>query len=98
MFLRSCIFCMASATSSSAQAESTTGLILPSFHSPKILSTVERTYSEPSCWYSRWRRLNPARLLFSSNSLIGETLSTCHHERATLKKLFVSPVTTFEEP
>uniref|UniRef100_A0A182QTI6 Uncharacterized protein n=1 Tax=Anopheles farauti TaxID=69004 RepID=A0A182QTI6_9DIPT len=50
MFLRSCIFCIASATSSSAQAESTTGLTLPSFHSPKILSTVARTYSEPSCW------------------------------------------------
>lgn len=59
-----------------------TGLIFPSLNSWKTSLTTFFTYSEPSCWYSKWRKLNPVSVLFSSNSLMGETLSTCHHCKA----------------
>lgn len=66
-------------TSSKAHVESNKGLIFPSWNNWNTLLTVCLTCSAPSCWYIKWRKLNPARLLFSSNNFNGDTLSTCHH-------------------
>lgn len=66
-------------TSSKAQVESITGLTLPFFHKPITLLKMFATYSDWFWWNSNLLKLNPMRVLFSSNNFNGEILSTCHH-------------------
>ncbi|KAE9530728.1 hypothetical protein AGLY_011190 [Aphis glycines] len=62
-----------------AQVESITGLTFPSFHNPITLSNMFATYSDWFWWNNNRLKLNPIRVLLSSNNFNGEILSTCHH-------------------
>lgn len=68
-----------SRTSSNAHAESILGRILPSLYIWKSLWTMSRASSWRPWRKSSVRTLKPDTVLFSSNSLIGLILSTCHH-------------------
>ena len=66
-------------TSSKAHAESTRGRMRPCPYRLNSVFIISRTYSCWPCLKSKVRRWKPERVLFSSNSRMGLTLSTCHH-------------------
>lgn len=62
------------------------GRILPSEYSLISLFMISFTYWCWPCLWRRWRSWNPAMVLFSSYSLMGLILSTCHHCTHTDRK------------